>query len=133
MTWITLIVSIFYPQYIGTIFTVSWATFSVSAVIFSLSGVVLPARKHLWRLSPVKNWKLAGIPVISVVSIISLIYFMFGTWVYTFTPATGFGLPHTIIIIVISAIPFLLYWIIRAYRKSQGIDIDMIFREVPPE
>ena len=63
-----------------------------------------------------------------------------GSCVFTLTPAVGFGnitdfgiARATWIMILTAAIPFVLYWIVRAYRKSQGIDIDMIFHEVPPE
>jgi hypothetical protein len=37
------------------------------------------------------------------------------------------------LILSILVISFVLYWIIRAIRKRQGIDIDALFREIPPE
>jgi len=81
-----------------------------------------------------------GIPLIVITGIIGAYYNWWAVAVFTFTPAVGFaaitdwGIPRaTWIMILTAAIPFVLYWIVRAYRKGQGIDIDMIFREVPPE
>jgi len=45
----------------------------------------------------------------------------------------GFGLASLELIIAVSVAPFVLYWIIRAVRRRQGIDLDFIFRELPPE
>jgi len=82
----------------------------------------------------VKNWKLAGIPIITIVGIIGAYYNGYAVYLFSTSPSVGFaGTGAGWIILGAAVIAFILYPIIRAYRKSQGIDIDLIFREVPPE
>jgi basic amino acid/polyamine antiporter, APA family len=137
---ILLMIFTYYAQYLSAAFVIGWDTTLIAVTILCVAAAVLPLRKHLWENSPVKNWKVAGIPIITIVGIIGAYYNGFAVWVYTVTPAVGFGnitdlgIPRaTWLMILIAAVPFVFYWIIRAYRKRQGIDIDLIFREVPPE
>lgn len=81
-----------------------------------------------------KNWKLAGIPIITIVGLIGAHYNGYAVYLFSTSPSVGFaGTGAGWVILGAAVIAFILYPIIRAYRKSQGIDIDMIFREVPPE
>jgi hypothetical protein len=74
-----------------------------------------------------------AIPVISIAGIIGTFYNALSVWVFSTTPSMGFGTQSVILTIVIFVIPFVLYWIVRAVRRSQGIDLDIIFRALPPE
>jgi len=137
---ILLVLFTFYAQYLSAFFVIGWDTTLISIALLCVAAALLPLRKRLWEQSPVKNWKVAGIPVIVITGIIGAYYNWWAVGVFTFTPAVGFGaitdwgIPRaTWIMIVTAAIPFVLYWIVRAYRKRQGIDIDLIFSEVPPE
>jgi amino acid transporter len=137
---ILLILFTYYAQYLSAFFVIGWDTTLISVALLCVAAALLPLRKNLWALSPVKNWKVAGIPLIVIAGIIGAYYNWWAVAVYTFTPAVGFGsvmdwgIPRaTWIMILTAVVPFILYWVVRAYRKGQGIDIDMIFREVPPE
>jgi hypothetical protein len=98
-----------------------------------LAAVFLPLRKELWATSPVRNFKIAGIPVVSIGGIIGVFYNGLAVYAFTFTPILGFGLPSTLVLIVTFLVPFVLYWIIAAVRKRQGIDVRIIFQSIPPE
>jgi len=137
---ILLILFTLYAQYLSAFFVIGWDTTLISIALLCMAAALLPLRKQLWAQSPVKNWKVAGIPLIVIAGIIGAYYNWWAVAVFTFTPAVGFGnltdlgIPRaTWIMILTAAIPFVLYWIVRAYRKRQGIDMDMIFRQVPPE
>jgi amino acid transporter len=122
------------PQYTSGFFSVGWDATLVETTILCIAVAVLPLRKTLWANSPVKNWKLAGIPIITIVGIIGAYYNGYAVYLFSTSPSVGFaGTGAGWIILGAAVIAFILYPIIRAYRKSQGIDIDLIFREVPPE
>jgi amino acid transporter len=122
------------PQYTSGFFSVGWDATLVETTILCIAVALLPLKKGLWANSPVKNWKLAGIPIITIVGIIGAYYNGYAVFLFSTSPSVGFaGTGAGWIILGVAVIAFILYPIIRAYRKSQGIDIDMIFREVPPE
>ena len=98
-----------------------------------LAGMLLPLRKEIWRTSPANRYKIGPVPLLVVAGIIGFIFMANGTWFFSTTPALGFGLPQTEIVAALFVAPFIAYWPIRALRKRQGIDIDLVFRTVPPE
>jgi amino acid transporter len=122
------------PQYTSGFFSVGWDATLVETTILCIAVAALPLRKTLFANSPVKNWKLAGIPIITIVGIIGAYYNGYAVYLFSTSPSVGFaGTGAGWIILGAAVVAFILYPIIRAYRKSQGIDIDLIFREVPPE
>lgn len=123
----------FYASYLGFFTTAAWDTTLVTVSVLCLAAALLPLRKSLWSTSPINKYKIAGIPVISIGGILGFFYNGLAVYAFTFTPVLGFGLPSTLVLVLTFLVPFVLYWIIRAIRKSQGIDIGMIFRNIPPE
>lgn len=130
---ILILVYVYTPQYLGAYWTISWVISVFPFAVTDLAAALLPARKHLWEQSPVKKWKVAGIPVISIFGIIGAVYVLWASYVVMSIPAFGYGLPAATYTLELVLVPFVLYWVIRAIRKRQGIDIDLIFRELPPE
>ena len=131
--FVIFIVFTLYSSYLGFFTTAAWDTTLVTVTILCLAAVFLPLRKELWATSPVRNFKIAGIPVVSIGGIIGVFYNGLAVYAFTFTPILGFGLPSTLVLIVTFLVPFVLYWIIAAVRKRQGIDVRIIFQSIPPE
>ncbi|MFQ6081000.1 MAG: APC family permease [Candidatus Bathyarchaeia archaeon] len=105
-----------------------------SFFLTAISAIVFPfRRKEMFESSPAR-FRVGGIPVMSLVGLanaIFLIVFMYQNWI---DDMLGSNHPVSITLILsILAISFILYWIIRAIRRRQGIDIDALFREIPPE
>jgi amino acid transporter len=123
---------VFVPQYFGFILTASWSFAIIPVTIYMLVPIVLPFRKHLWSVSPVKNVKWGAILII-VTGIIGFVFMADSAYFFATTAAFGFGLPSTEILVTFFVLPFVAYWIIRQIRRRQGIDLDLIFRMVPPE
>lgn len=123
----------FYGAYLGFFTTVAWDTTLVPITLLCLSAALLPLRREFWSLSPARNYRLGGVPLIVIGGILGAFYNGLAVWVYSTTPALGFGLPSTLVILVTFLIPFVLYWVVRYARKRQGIDIELIFRSLPPE
>lgn len=131
--FIIFIVFTLYSSYLGFFTTAAWDTTLVTVTVVCLAAVFLPLRKDLWATSPVRNFKIAGIPLVSIGGIIGVFYNGLAVYAFTFTPILGFGLPSTVVLVVTFVVPFILYWIIAAVRKRQGIDVRMIFQSIPPE
>ena len=131
--FIVFIIFTLYASYLGFFTTAAWDTTLVTVTILCLAAVFLPLRKDLWATSPVRNFKIAGIPVVTLGGLIGVFYNGLAVYAFTFTPLLGFGLPSTIVLVVTFLVPFVLYWIIAAIRKSQGIDVRLIFQTIPPE
>jgi len=131
--FIFLILFTFFIQYLGFFTTAAWDTTLVTVALLCLSAALLPARKTLWDQSPVKKYKIAGVPAITIAGLLGFFYNGSAVLFFSITPALGFGLPSTLLLVTVFVIPFILYWVVRAIRKSQGIDIDAVFRMIPPE
>ena len=99
-----------------------------------ISAIVLPwRRKDLYNSSPAKI-EIKGFPIIVIFGIISVIWI--GILTYEMLAWPVYGLLTYPLFAILAFVPFIigfgLYWAIRAYRKRQGIDIDLAYQEIPP-
>jgi APA family basic amino acid/polyamine antiporter len=133
LVWVLLVIFTYFGSYMPFFFATGWDTSLIEVTVLCLAAMVLPLRKRLWDLSPAKKYTVGGIPVVSIAGAIGAFYSFVAVWIFSTAPALGFGLASLSIIIVIAVIPFVLYWIIRAVRRRQGIDLDLVFADVPPE
>ena len=108
-----------------------------------LAAIVLPFRKRtkpIYEASGVK-WKLAGIPLITIAGVVWVVFDMVCFWYFVIDPNLGandknsklFPYFSLYLTFVIALVGFLYYWAVRWYRQRQGINIDLAFRELPPE
>jgi len=100
----------------------------------AVAAIVFPFRRKEMFDSSAARMYIGKIPVMSLVGLANAIFllsFLYQNWV---DGMLGSNHPVSITIILsILIVSFILYWIIRAIRRSQGIDIDALFREIPPE
>ena len=101
-----------------------------------LGGIVFPWKaKSLYEASPVSKYKVAGLPAITVCGIVGLAIDVWAIYLYFTNP--GYGIwPGTTMALAFAAVlyivPFAWYLINKQFRKSQGIDVTLAFKEVPP-
>jgi basic amino acid/polyamine antiporter, APA family len=106
----------------------------VAWAIVSVAAVALPLRqKRLFQESSV-NYRVAGIPVLSLAGLASFLvftYFVVNSIVTTefYTPTTDQGA----FLIVLFGGAVIFYFLVKAYRRSQGVDLSLVFKELPPE
>jgi len=110
----------------------------ISTVIFSftmvaLTAIVLPwRRKEIYETSPIQ-YKVLGFPVISLLGICDLIFLSFIGYSYVSVSAFGsFDWGSYEFFTALFCLGLIGYFISRAYRKRQKIDLDLTFREIPP-
>lgn len=132
---------------LGEIFLVAYylvpADFSLNLILVSLvlflslglAAVLFPFRlKDTFNRSPV-NYRVGGIPLMSIIGIISILGILFtGYYVITDPDIAGPVQLQTIgIVAAIVAFALILFYSRRAYLKSKGLDLDLVFKEIPIE
>ena len=111
----------------------------VCVVIVGVAAIMSPTRRpDLYKASPA-NVSVAGIPVLYIVAPLSILVMLFLTWLTLQYPALAlYGDPNNAwwvpaFIAGIVIIGLVVYFGAKLIRRSQGIDIDLVYRELPPE
>ncbi|MGD0422056.1 MAG: APC family permease [Candidatus Bathyarchaeia archaeon] len=111
--------------------------FSVAFLITGFAALVFPfRRKDLFDSSPaIVRKKIAGIPIISIAGIGNIILFVVIIYSSILLPAFSgpVGVESMSFVVGIYATGLIGYYLARAYRKREGIDILMLNRDLPPE
>ena len=107
-------------------------TFSFLAV--SLTAIVFPfIKRDVFENSPIA-WRVGRVPVISIVGVVSTVFMVYGISRIlvdkNYTPNLAFGDIGALIVLAVGAIVF---YVARAYRRRQGVDIDRRYKEIPIE
>jgi amino acid transporter len=103
--------------------------------VTGLAGIFFAYRaKSIYDVSPVARYKLGPLPLITVVGAITFLAAGGVTVMNLIYPELGFTTTSArlllLLSLVVSAVWFFAY---RAYQRRQGVDIDLAFRQVPPE
>jgi amino acid transporter len=119
-------------------FTMGSIVWDVSYVVPGLALVIFPyVKKDLFQLSPgfVRS-KVGGVPVVSIVGVITAIAFAWEGYIGLATGCGGyctptpFGYYLTAAFIVFGFIVYAAAW---AYHKHEGLDISKALKAIPPE
>jgi len=95
---------------------------------------VFPFRRpELYRNSPA-NVSVAGIPVLPIVAVLSIVVMVALAYIVLsypqlgIVPWQGFAFMGSLVVLGL-----LIFFIARGVRSTQGINLDLIYRELPPE
>jgi len=117
---------------------VTWIGYSaisctVTYLFASIAGIFFPfRRKDLYKDSPAQV-EIGGIPLMTISGIISTIFMAALLYGLTTWPYTGLNKPEAILSSLIFFIAALvIYYISKYVRRTQGIDLELIYKEVPP-
>ena len=92
-------------------------------------------RSDIYRLSPVSQYKVAGIPLMSLSGVIFAGFLVYLIYKWAIDPLYGVNDPLSAIymaLLYIAAI--VIYVAAKWYRKSkEGIDLSIIYKEIPAE
>jgi len=105
-------------------------------LIVMISAILYPfLNKDLFEQSPplVKK-KIGGLPVISVIGSIGAIALLVIFYYLLINPSVSGATTIGISIVVLTyLVGIVIYYGVRAWRKSQGIELDLAFKQIPPE
>jgi amino acid transporter len=111
---------------ITTVFGVT----AIAAAVFPFSKKV----KGIWDSSPYRNWKLFGIPVVTIGGVVNLIYLGILFTFFIIMPASrDFTFKSAIFYVIVWACGVGWYFLWKQRSKSVGIDVSMTYGELPPE
>jgi amino acid transporter len=122
----------------------TWLALGVEAgvvciVIVGIAAIAFPSRRpDLFQASPA-NIRVAGIPVLYIVAPLSILVMLFLVYLTVTYPGLALaGNPDNLWQIpafmgMIVVVGLLLYYVPKYVRRSQGVDVDLVYRELPPE
>jgi APA family basic amino acid/polyamine antiporter len=106
----------------------------VTILTVSVAALSFPYRRpELYRNSPA-SISIGGVPVLPIVSVLSILVMIALAYVVLTYPQLGIipwqGFAFMAALVVLG---LLIYFIARTIRSTQGINLDLIYRELPPE
>ncbi|HSR21008.1 MAG TPA: amino acid permease [Anaerolineales bacterium] len=110
--------------------SIAFATSTVVGMLFPY----LKSTKKIYADSPISKYKVGGAPLITVMGALGAVYFAIMFYLYITDARYGTNDPLSAMYIfgaiLISAV---IYFAYRAFRRRQGVDTDMTYREIPAE
>jgi APA family basic amino acid/polyamine antiporter len=108
----------------------------IAMALVGLSGILAPRlRPELYRASASQS-SFLGIPLVSIAGLGAVVTGIFVWWAYLHYDQLGANanigkmLAWTVGPAVLG---FVLYFVVKAIRRSQGVDVELAYREIPPE
>ena len=105
-----------------------------------IAAIILPwRRKDLYDASPIANYKVAGIPTITIVGVITAIFLLFMLYEWSFNSSdlyyTSFQSTMSSVwyFVATYVVAIVIYVVARVVRSRQGIDLRRIHHEIPVE
>jgi amino acid transporter len=114
-----------------------FSVFGVTAVAALIFPYVKRAR-GIWESSPYREWKIAGIPVVSIGAAVDILYLGILAYFFFFLPDPAKRLEgfttNTAVLIAVTWVAGLLWYFFWSWRSKQvGVDVSMTYGELPPE
>jgi len=123
-----------------SVFLDATAVLALTFLATTVAAIILPwRRKDLYDASPIASYKIAGVPMISIVGVITGLFLLFMLYQWSFNPDNLYGTslqktPNSVIYFVLTYVAaVVIYVIARVVRSRQGIDLRRIHHEIPVE
>lgn len=104
--------------------------------VTAVAGTLLPFRQRALVEASPYNRRIAGIPVLSLVGSLAILGFGAAIAILLWDPGSGTSLSENsgkvVLVIGIYLGAVAAWFVSRAIRRRQGIDIDLAYRELPP-
>src|SRR3990170_4950548 len=105
----------------------------------TIAAILLPfVKKDLYNASPIAKYKVAGLPLISVAGVIfgAFLVFLLYQWFLDPNALYGIGLKNTASVTfmgVMYGLAIVIYVVAKIVRRGQGVDLGMVYKEIPAE
>jgi amino acid transporter len=138
---ITIVAAVLLALYVFTSFftiVVNYIViFSIAFWLTSFAAILLPYRRpDLFAQAPQSaRRKIAGVPAITLLGAGNLALFTLILVASFKTPAFSGPTGNRAIAFVVGiyVVGAILYWIAKAVQKSRGVDLNLLYKEIPPE
>lgn len=112
---------------------------SITAQIFgylvlSVAAIIFPYKlPKLWQ-SQTSARRLFGVPLVTVAGVISVLFIAVMGYYFAFYPIFGANAPLSLIAVAVTIIvPIIYYYAYRARQIAKGVNVDLAYKEIPPE
>jgi APA family basic amino acid/polyamine antiporter len=113
------------------------ATLVIAVTFFgtSIAAIILPWRKKsLYQNSPIARYKVAGIPLITLSGTLTAAFLGFNLWEWFKNDLYAVNNKDSLIFMgAMYVLALVIYVGAKIYRRSQGIDLNSIYKEIPVE
>ena len=121
----------------------NFATYTLDATLViaitflgsAIAAAVLPWRKpEIYNASPIARYNVLGIPLVTVAAVAFAVFLIFCLfkWLTDVTYGVNNG-QSLIYMLVLYAVALVMYVGFRLYRRAQGMDLTMVYSEIPEE
>jgi amino acid transporter len=134
ITLIFLALTVYGPsQFLELLFTAGAAEI-LTFIVVALAAAVFPYRRaDLFEASPI-NQRTAGIPNITIIGLAAVVVYLIFLIPLLTNPTLGANAtPGLVGIVVLFALPFVIYAISYFWNRSRGVDLGLAFETLPPE
>jgi APA family basic amino acid/polyamine antiporter len=121
----------------------NFATYTLDAVLVlaitflgsAIAAAVLPWRKpEIYNASPIARYNILGIPLITVSAVLFAVFLIFCLYEWITREVYAVNDPSSLIyMLILYGVAIVLYVGFRLYRRFQGIDLNMVYGEIPEE
>jgi len=129
-----------YRPTFASVFLDATAVLALTFLATVVAAVILPwRRKDLYDASPIATWKVAGLPLISVVGVVTGLFLLFMLYEWSFNSANLYGtsfqttMNSVYYFVGTYVVAIVIYVAARVIRGRQGIDLRRIHHEIPVE
>lgn len=130
MSILALAVYVFTP-YFATL--VGIFGFILSFTMVSISAILLPRRLPAAFETSTVNQRVAGIPVISIIGVLSVISCVIMAWAYISDPLSGLTPPMIAFNVGTLLSGLVVYYVAKRIQARRGVDISVSYKELPAE
>jgi basic amino acid/polyamine antiporter, APA family len=121
----------------------NFATYVLDAVLVialtflgsAVSAAVLPWRRpDIYNASPIAGYRVLGIPLITIAAVAFGVFLAFCLYQWFFRDVYGVNNGQSLIyMLILYAVALVMYVGFRLLRRAQGIDLKMVYGEIPEE
>jgi len=138
--WVTALINILFMALFSFTAFFSKIIILIEAAVLAwsivlLAGIFFPyKRPDIYEKSPIARKKILGFPMMSVLCALGFLASQFYFWVLFSDPTAAGHEPRQVVIVAgIFVIGIVFYFIMKALRRSQGVDVELAFKEIPIE
>ena len=94
--------------------------------------------KRIWESSAIPKLKIGGIPVMTIIAVGYLIFMAWNLYLWIYDPSNTYGIGYkntsSVIFMGILYGAAIVIWVVAwAVRKSQGMELEAVAKEIPVE
>jgi len=138
--WVGVVITVIFmalfvfTSYFATVVIMIEAALLAWSIVL-LAGVFFPyTRPHIHEKSPIAGKRILGLPLMTVGCAVGFLGSQFYFWTLFFDDiAAGHKPDQLALVFGLFVIGIVFFFIMKVYRKGQGIDVNLAFKEIPIE